>query len=226
MAYYDALIAKWATLTPGTTAAKLAQINAMTVTGSVPNSVTFSGVSLLNSINYAEFKNLTAAQQSNILLLCAADKQSGGLLGGSANTAFLPVGMIIDYFTPSASITSGTYNNATGIVTLTMAATIKFGPGGSIIVSGLTGTGAFASLNGTFAPISPTSGTTVTYQAASGLGGTTITGGSITPPTVTALTQMAKGFTQPWWEASVADGGGGLTSPVTAPDLAAAGGLT
>ena len=31
MAYYTALIAKWATLTPGTTAAKLTQVNALTV---------------------------------------------------------------------------------------------------------------------------------------------------------------------------------------------------
>jgi hypothetical protein len=36
MAYYDALIAKWATLTPATTAAKLAQLNASTTVVSVP----------------------------------------------------------------------------------------------------------------------------------------------------------------------------------------------
>lgn len=30
----------------------------------------------------------------------------------------------------------------------------------------------------------------------------------------------------PWWQASVANGGGGLSSPVTAPDLVGAGGLS
>ena len=50
----------------------------------------------MNCINYAEFKALTAAQQANLLALCS---NSGELLGGSANTAFLPVGMILEYFT-------------------------------------------------------------------------------------------------------------------------------
>jgi hypothetical protein len=95
MAYYDALIAKWATLTPGTTAAKLAQLNAMTVSGSVPTSFYVTGNQLLNCINYAEFKVLTAQQQSNILAVC---RVPGQLLGGSANTAFIVDGMILDYF--------------------------------------------------------------------------------------------------------------------------------
>jgi hypothetical protein len=43
MAYYDALVAKWATLAPGTTAQKLAAVNALTVAG--PNaSVAVSAV--------------------------------------------------------------------------------------------------------------------------------------------------------------------------------------
>lgn len=146
MAYYDALIAKWATLTPGTTAAKLAQINALTVTGTVPTSILFSGAELINCIAWAEFAALTAAQQQNIMLLCATGT-SKGLLGGSANTALLPVGMIIAYFPPAGT-------------------------------------------------------------------------------TITNLTAMAKGLTQPWWQAPIANGGGGLTSPLTQPDLTAAGGLT
>lgn len=95
MAYYTALINEWALLTPGTTAAKLAQINAMTVTGAVPTSFFVTGNQLMNCINYAEFKALTAAQQSNILLMCVCP---GPLLGGSANTSFIIDGMIIDYF--------------------------------------------------------------------------------------------------------------------------------
>lgn len=96
MAYYDALIAKWATLTPGTTAQKLAQINAITVTGSVPTSFYVTGNQLLNCINWAEFSALTASQQSNLLALCQVQ---GNLLGGSSNTAYLVDGMILSYFT-------------------------------------------------------------------------------------------------------------------------------
>jgi hypothetical protein len=45
-------------------------------------------------------------------------------------------------------------------------------------------------------------------------------------PTVAALTALAKAQVTPWWQASVANNGGGLTSPVSAADLAAAGGLS
>jgi hypothetical protein len=230
MAYYTALIAAWNNVTqppPGvtgtgltggmTTAQKIDAVNGWTITGTIPTSVTFTGVQLANSINYTEFDNLTDSQQRNILAICAVP---GGLLGGSANTSFLPVGIIIKYFVPSAAITSGTYNSGTGVVTLTMSATIKFGPGGNIIVSGLTGTGAFASLNGTFTPIATTSGTTVTYNAGAGLGASTITGGSLTPPTVAALTAFAKGLVTPWWQAST---GGALNGPVSESDTTAAG---
>ena len=144
MAYYDALIAKWATLTPGTTAQKLAQINALTVTGVVPTTLYVTGDKIANCINYAEFKALTATQQSNVLALC---RINGQLLGGSSNTAFLVDGMIIDYF--------------------------------------------------------PLAG-----------------------PTIAALTALAQGAVTPWWQAAVAQGGGGLSSPVSQADLTAAGGLT
>jgi hypothetical protein len=40
-------------------------------------------------------------------------------------------------------------------------------------------------------------------------------------PTITALTALAQSSITPWWQT-----GAGLTSPVTAPDLLAAGGLT
>ncbi len=144
MAYYDALIAKWPTLAPGTTQQKLDQINALTVTGSVPTSFFTTGAAVLNCVNYAEFKALTAQQQSNLLGMLQV---TGPLLGGSANVSFMVAGMVIDYF--------------------------------------------------------PLAG-----------------------PTVAALTALAKGTVQPWWEAPVANGGGGLSSPVSNNDLLAAGGLT
>lgn len=71
MAYYDALITQWATLTPGTTAAKLAQLNAEPVTGTVPAVFTFTGQQLFNCLDWTEFSSLTAAQQTQILEVCA-----------------------------------------------------------------------------------------------------------------------------------------------------------
>jgi len=114
MSYYTALIAAWNNATqppPGvtgtaltaqmTTAQKLAAVNAWTVTGSAPTAFTLSGSQILNLINVTEFNALTAQQQQNILALCQVP---GGLVGGSAETAFLVDGLIISYF-PSNSLT-------------------------------------------------------------------------------------------------------------------------
>lgn len=63
MAYYDALVAKWATLTPGTTAAKLAQINALTVTGpAIP--LVVPSYEIYECIDPTEFAALTAGNQT------------------------------------------------------------------------------------------------------------------------------------------------------------------
>lgn len=179
-----------------TEAQQLAAIATWTVTGTIPSTIYISGPQLSNCINWSELAALTDAQRKDVLDLCL---NPGPLLGGSANTSFLTAGMIIAYFPTSRAITSGTYNNATGVVTLTMALAIGFGAGGRITVSGLTGTGAFASLNDIFPTISPTSGTTVTYNAGAGHGASTITGGSIVPPTITELTALAKGTSTEWW---------------------------
>lgn len=107
MTYYTALITAWnsATQPPAgvagtglnglTTAQKLAAINGWVITGVVPTSLSTSGAALLNCINYAEFKALTAAQQANLLALCSVP---GSLLGGSANVALIVAGMFLDYF--------------------------------------------------------------------------------------------------------------------------------
>jgi hypothetical protein len=107
MAYYTALISAWNTgtvpngvtgsaLTGQTTAQKLININGWTVTGSVPTTLYVTGNQLLNCINWTEFNALTAAQQTNLLQLCAIP---GQLLGGSDNTGFVPDGMLLAYFT-------------------------------------------------------------------------------------------------------------------------------
>jgi hypothetical protein len=225
---YTALINAWlAGTVPGgytgtaltglTTANKLIAINGWTITGVVPTTIGVSGTQLKNCINWTEFSTLTDAQQKNLLALC---NDPGPLTGGSGHTNLLTDGMFLAYFTVSATIASGTYNNSTGVVTLTMSQSIGFGAGGDVTISGLTGTGAFAALNGIFPAISPTSGTTVTYNAGAGLGASTITGGHLTPPTITNLTALAQGTVTSWWANN------GYTSPFTTNDLIAAGGLT
>jgi hypothetical protein len=79
-----------------TTAQKLAAVNGWVITGVVPTTLYVTGTQLLNCINYAEFKALTATQQANLLALC---NSPGLLIGGSANTAQMADGMILDYFT-------------------------------------------------------------------------------------------------------------------------------
>ncbi len=197
MAYYDAFITFWGTKT-GTTQQKLDAVNTSTVTGTVPTTLFTTGDKIANCVNFNEFNALTAAFQTNVLRLCGIP---GQLLGGSANTAFLTDGMIVAYFPNNVAITSGTYNSGTGVVTLTVPTQV-WGVGAKITIHNLTGTGAFASLNGTPTTISPTATTTVTYNAGAGLGSSTITGGSITPPTITALTALAQATVQPWWQAN------------------------
>jgi hypothetical protein len=65
MAYYDALIAKWATLTPGTTTAKIAQINAITVSGNAVPMV-IPTYKIYNLIVASDFAALSAANQQLI----------------------------------------------------------------------------------------------------------------------------------------------------------------
>jgi hypothetical protein len=108
MSYYTNLINAWNSatqpptgvtgtpLTGLTTANKIIAVNGWTITGTVPTVLSVTGTQLLNCINYAEFKALTATQQANLLALC---NSPGLLIGGSANTAQMADGMILDYFT-------------------------------------------------------------------------------------------------------------------------------
>src|ERR1700681_3567899 len=70
MAYYTALITQWATLTPGTTAAKLAQINGLTVAGPTGKAV-LAPSQILNAIVFADLAALTQLQVSQLTLLLA-----------------------------------------------------------------------------------------------------------------------------------------------------------
>lgn len=77
------------------------------------------------------------------------------------------------------TISSGTYDNTTGVITLAMALSVTFGPGDSVTLASLTGTGAYASLDGTWTVLTA-SGTAVTLQGPVGVGASTITGGNLT----------------------------------------------
>lgn len=78
----------------------------------------------------------------------------------------------------SSTISSGTYNSTTGLVTLTLAATVGAEPGSLVTVASATGTGAYADIDGTWPCAAGTSGTTVTFYIAAALT-MTITGGNI-----------------------------------------------
>src|SRR5690348_11439794 len=141
MAYYDALVAKWATLT-GTTAQKLAAVNAATVNGA-PLPMIVPTYQIYNAIVGSEFAALTAANQQLV-----RDILSMGSVDASPGTQV-----------------------RARIVAI------------------------FPNTTQTFANLSAIAAAYDTPQI-------------------------------PWWQATVAQGGGGLTSPVNGNDLVAAGGLT
>lgn len=78
MAYYDALIAKWATLT-GSTASKLSQINALTVAGPAAPLIVPT-YRIFNVLDATEFGALSAANQQrvrDILSMGTVDASTG-----------------------------------------------------------------------------------------------------------------------------------------------------
>jgi len=141
MAYYDALIAKWATLS-GTTAQKLAAVNAATVAAPADPAI-IPSYAIYNALDPAEFVGLTAAQQQRVRDL--------------------------------------------------------FGMGTVDVSSGTNARAMLVSIFGA---------------------------GTATRAALVAVVQSYENKTQPWWQASIADGGGALGSPVSVDDLIAAGGLS
>lgn len=107
MAYYTALIAAWtagtvpngvtgSALTGQTTANKLVNINAWTITGVIPATFYCTGAEVFNAIDKTEFLALAATQQQNLLLMCSIP---GPLLSGSGDLSRMVPGLIISYFT-------------------------------------------------------------------------------------------------------------------------------
>ncbi len=86
------------------------------------------------------------------------------------------------YYDPNAiSITSGTYSNdAAGTITLTMPLATTVLIGQMVNLSGLTGTGAVASLNGNWPVNAGSTGVTIAVKGPASAGAATITGGVFT----------------------------------------------
>lgn len=125
---------------------------------------------------------MTYRKGSGARIAVKCDPSLIGLQGGpiGANVSWDWVNGLLVPYLGTLTISSGTYVTGTGVVTLTMSAPITFSPGDAVVVSGLTGTGAFAALDGTFTALDGTTGSTVVYNAGAGHGAATITGGSLT----------------------------------------------
>ncbi len=80
MAYYTNLIAVWPTLTPGTTAAKLTEINAKTVTQAAPAVMGIN--TLVSAFDPAELATLTTPQLLTLQIMIASQNS----VDVSANT--------------------------------------------------------------------------------------------------------------------------------------------
>lgn len=86
MAYYDAFVTKWATLNPGTTAAKLAQLNAIAVAAAQPAILSVDKVK--NAIVAADFTSLTQLQISQMTFLLTGKDSVDASPGTMIRTVF------------------------------------------------------------------------------------------------------------------------------------------
>ncbi len=73
MAYYDAMISKWNTLGAGTTAQKLAALNAATATGTAQKAI-LAPSQILNAIVFSDLAALTQLQITQLTLLLAGSQ--------------------------------------------------------------------------------------------------------------------------------------------------------
>lgn len=97
-----------------------------------------------------------------------------------ANVAWDFTNQLLVPYLGTLTISSGTYNSTTGVISLVMSASVTFGPPDSVTLASLTGTGTnLAALDGTWTTLTA-AGTAVTLQGPVGEGAITITGGSLT----------------------------------------------
>ena len=138
-----------------------------------------SPVPLIGS--YGQVMSYALGSRARIVVACdpsLASEQRQTNIAGQVSWDF--VNQLLIPYIGTLTITSGTYVSATGVITLAMSAPITFGPGDSVALTGLTGTGGYATLDGTWTAITGTTGSTVVLQGPAGAGASTITGGSAT----------------------------------------------
>jgi len=96
-------------------------------------------------------------------------------------------------YATASTISSGTYTAATGAVSLTTNAAHGLLPGDTFTLSGMTGTGSYAGLNGSWVATTGTTGSTLNFTAPTNLT-LTITGGNLGTVGVTLTTAAAHGL--------------------------------
>lgn len=147
-----------------TTAGQVLQVNGMLQIAmselplSITSSITLRGVGSCTN-------GASPYCPSGVTVYDGAISWSGGLCGHS-----------------KIAISSGTYNTSTFVITITTATAHPFSVGQQVVLSSLTGTGAFASLDGSWTALSGTTGSTIVLAGPNpSAGAATITGGSATP---------------------------------------------
>jgi hypothetical protein len=126
----------------------------------------------------------TSATRGNALLnACNIGDATCADLSSNATTGLINI-TTIGGNACSAAISSGTYTTGTGAVVLTTATSSGLASGNFFAVTALTGTGTFISLQGYATATSGTTGTTIDFTGATGLGSVTITGGTVSVCTV------------------------------------------
>ena len=86
---------------------------------------------------------------------------------------------------------TGTYSTLTGAVSLTTTNAHGIVPGDTVTITSTAGTGAFASLAGTWTAGTGTTGSTLNFTAPIGLGSTTVTAGALVTSAIAAVTAAA-----------------------------------
>lgn len=96
--------------------------------------------------------------------LIGSGLNSGSFCNSFTGTAAPNAICLGDGLAETISATGSAYNATTGLVTVALPYPIALSPGVSVTVSGLTGTGNFADLNGTYTTVAGTGVSTVVYQ--------------------------------------------------------------
>jgi hypothetical protein len=155
----------------------------------------------------ADFEQLTIFDDtfSNIVTVAGRNLALDTFLAGSSYTVVGPYLGLISSLSYAAStittIASGAYTTGTGAVTTTTAGAHNLLPGDTFTIASAAGTGAFASLNGTWVATAGTTGTTLNFTIGTGLT-MTITGGNVTAGVRQNDTMASHAF---WLEAGVAN---------------------